>query len=578
MTAYLRTAFSRDLLSSIFSALRIPYSVLILFFAFHLTPLFAATGERAMVVTPDHRATQAALDVLKQGGNAVDAAVVAGWVMNVVSPQSSGIGGSGLFLFYDIGTRRILSFDGSVKAPAKATPGMFLDARGKPLPYQPERNTGGLPVGVPGLLKMAEGVHAKYGTHKFPFAQLFEPAILLAEKGTEVSGELSGALRENAERLILLDPTKALFFKEGIPLGTGEKFQQPDLVKAFRLIQKKGSSAFYNGAIATEIVRDVQKNKFRPGVLEDRDLEDYAAAEREPLHATYQSYDLFSAAPPADGGVMLFRALNVLSHFAMPGLGKSAEAYHLLGETQNVAFAYRGGVVDPDLFDIPLKELLSGAWAQERAGDIKFDQVIHSAKAVGQETGSGTGKKHSGISIMVVDTHGNIAILVATLGDAFGSGLRVPGYGFFLNNLLTDFDVDPSSGSSAGMVSGGQRPRGTESPVLMFKDGKPAVMANAYGPEDPAAVLLNVIVPRIDLGASCSEALEFPRVLERGDTLREEKGLYAQEMIRLKLELLGHKIEKEDAIGLAQMVCFDPGSGKIEGESDARGEGEAAGF
>ena len=122
MTAYLRTAFSRDLLSSIFSALRIPYSVLILFFAFHLTPLFAATGERAMVVTPDHRATQAALDVLKQGGNAVDAAVVAGWVMNVVSPQSSGIGGSGLFLFYDIGTRRILSFDGSVKAPAKATP------------------------------------------------------------------------------------------------------------------------------------------------------------------------------------------------------------------------------------------------------------------------------------------------------------------------------------------------------------------------------------------------------------------------------------------------------------------------
>ena len=539
----------------------------------------AASGEKAMVVTPDPRATQTALEILKQGGNAVDAAVAAGWVMSVVSPQSSGIGGGGLLLFYDIGTRRILFFDGSVKAPADARPEMFRDAQGKLLPHQPDRNTGGLPVGVPGLLKLAEEVHAKYGTHKFPFEKLFEPAILLAENGTAVSAELSLALRENTERLGLLDPEKTVFFKEGIPLGAGETLQQPELVKAFRLIQKRGSSAFYRGAIASAMTRAVRKNKVRPGMLKDRDLEDYTAAEREPLHSTYQGYDLFSAGPPVDGGVMLFRALNVLSHFALPGLRKSPEAIHLLGETQKVAFAYREGVADPDMFEIPLKELLSEEWAQERAGAIKFDRVIASDKT--RKADGALPKKRSGISIMVVDPHGDIVILAATLGDAFGSALRVPGYGFFLNDLLTDFDAENFSGKDvplAGVITGGQRPRGPEAPVFLFKDGKPAMLASAYGPEDPATLLLNVLIPRIDLGASCAEAMEWPRLLVRGDMLRLEKGLYDQETTRLKLELLGHKIEKEDALGLVQMVCFDQGSGKIEGESDPRAAGEAAGF
>jgi gamma-glutamyltranspeptidase/glutathione hydrolase len=562
------------------AVLRTPYALLILLLTAPFCPaLQAAIGEKAMVVTSDPRATQAALEVLKKGGNTIDAAVAAGWVMSVVSPQSSGPGGSGLFLFYDIGTRRILFFDGSVKAPANAKAEMFRDAQGKLLPYQPGRNTGGLPVGVPGFLKLAEEAHAKYGTHKFPFEKLFDPAVLLAEKGTEVSAELAAAIRENADRLGLLDPEKTVFFKKGAPLGAGETLQQPELVKTFRLIQKKGSSAFYRGAIAAAMTRAVRKNKVSAGTLNGRDLENYAAAEREPLHSTYQGYDLFSAGPPADGGVMLFRALNVLSHFGMPGLGNSPEAYHLLGETQKIAFAHREGVADPDMFEVPLKELLSESWAQDRAGAIKLDQVIVSGKTLAKETG--TGKKRSGISIMVVDPQGNIAILAASLGDAFGSALRVPGYGFFLNDLLTDFDTEIPAGkdaSSAEVMNGGQRPRGPEAPVFFFKEGKPAVIANAYGPEDPDGVLLNVLVPKIDLGVSCSEAANAPRLLTRGDTLRLEKGLYDQGTIRLKLELLRHKIEKEDSLGFTQIVCFDQSSGKIEGESDPRAAGEAAGY
>ncbi len=546
--------------------------------AFFSPCLQAATGEKAMVVTPDSRATQTAIEILKQGGNAVDAAVAAGWVMTVVSPQSSGIGGGGLFLFYDIGTRRILFFDGSVRAPGNAKPEIFRDAQGKLLSYR-ERSLGGLSVGVPGFLKLTEEIHAKYGTHKFPFEKLFDPAILLAENGTEVSAELSGALRENADRLSLLDPEKTTFFKGGLPLGAGEKLQQPELVKAFRLIQKRGSSAFYRGAIAGAMTRAVRKNKLRSGTMSDRDLEGYAAVEREPLHSTYQGYDLFSAGPPADGGVMLFRALNILSHFGMPGLGRSPEAYHLLGETQKVALAYRGGVADPDMFEVPLKELLSEAWAQNQAGTIKFDQVI--APMGDARKDGGLEKRRSGISVMIVDTHGNIAILCATLGDAFGSALKVPGFGFFLNDLLTDFDAEISSGkdgSTAEVMTGGQRPRGPEAPVFLFKDGKPAMLANAYGAEEPAAVLLNILVPRIDLGVSCAEAVESSRVLARGGALNLEKGLWDHETIHLKLELLGHKMVQRDALGLTQMVCFEQGSGNIEGESDPRGAGTAAGF
>ncbi|MFH1209088.1 MAG: gamma-glutamyltransferase [Candidatus Omnitrophota bacterium] len=580
MKILLGTAFSKNFFPRIFSALHTSYAGLALLLILLFSPgLQAATGEKAMVISPDSRATQAALEVLKQGGNAVDAAVTAQWVMEVVEPQSSGIGGGGLFLFYDIGTRRILSFDGSVKAPTKAFPEMFLDKNKKPLPYQPERNTGGLPVGVPGLLKLMEEVHAKYGTHKFPFAKLMEPAIRQAEEGTEVSAALTRALQENAKRLALLDPEGTVFFENGVPLKEGKKIFQPELAKALHLIQDKGAKVFYGGAIADAITRAVHKNVYSTGLLSETDLEDYAIATRDPVHATYQGYDLFSVGPPADGGVMLFRGLNLLSGFGIHGFGQVSETYHLLGETQKIAFSNRSGVADPDLFDVPLKELLSEAWAQDRASAIKFDQILKSDEM--KVEGPERGKKRVGSSVMVVDPQGNIVILTATLGDAFGSALRVPGYGFFLNDLLTDFAADPSSvkdPNSAAIISGGQRPRGPEAPAFIFKTGKPSLLWNAYGPEDPAAVLLNVMVQKIDLGASCSEAVGFPRLLVRGRTLRMESGLYDREMIRLKLALLGYDIENEDPIGIAQIVCFDEGSGRIEGESDPRASGEAAGF
>ena len=276
---------------------------------------------------------------------------------------------------------------------------------------------------------------------------------------------------------------------------------------------------------------------------------------------------------------MLFRGLNLLSRFGISGFGQVPETYHLLGEAQKVAFSNRSGVADPDFFDVPLKELLSEVWAQDRAKLIRYDQVLKSDSL--KVKGPGASAKRAGSSVMIVDSHGNIAILTATLGDAFGSALKVPGYGFFLNDLLIGFTADPSlvqNPKSAELISGGQRPRGPEAPTFIFKKGKPSMLLSAYGPDDPAAVLLNVVIQKIDLGASCAKAVRFPRLLVQDAALRMESGLYDLETMRLKLALLGHDIKKEDPIGSAQMICFDEGSGRMEGESDPRSGGEAAGF
>ncbi|NCC58657.1 MAG: hypothetical protein EOM17_13690, partial [Synergistales bacterium] len=311
------------------------------------------------------------------------------------------------------------------------------------------------------------------------------------------------------------------------------------------------------------------------GRLRERDLEGYAIASRSPLYSTYQGYDLFTAGAPASGGITLLRAFNILSHFGIPGLGQVPETYHLLVETQKAAFLEHDSVADPDLFDVPTQELLSEAWAQDQAGSIRFDQVLKSGAKREQNMNYG------GSSVVVADPQGNIVIFSATLGDPFGSGLRVEEYGFFLNDLLADLAADPAmaeSPESPELISGGQRPRGPEAPVFVFKDGKPVLVANAYGAEDPAAILFNVLVQKIDLRGSCVDAVEAPRILSRGRELLLEAGLYEKESLRTKLKLLGHDLREKDPFGIAQMVCFDEGSGKISGEADSRADGEAAGF
>lgn len=543
-----------------------------LFLAFLFSPVLqAALSDKAIAVTSDLRATKAATEVLGQGGNAIDAVVAAAWVLNVVQPQSSGLGGSGYLLFYDIGTRRILFFDGSVQTPAEVFAEMFFDEKGELRPYRSDRNTGGLPVGTPGLLKLLEEVHARYGTQKFSFEKLFDPAIQEAGGAAAVSASLAQAIQEHKERLALFDAGRGLFLKNNQPVSAESKISQPDLAKTFRLIQSKGIRIFYEGEIAKAIVQTVQKNSFRPGFLNYRDLEDYSVARRDPIHITYEGYDVFSVSPPAAGGIMLFRALNILSQFGLAGFGKTAETYHILEETQKHAFTGGLAIADPDVFEVPLEELLSEKWAQERRESIKFDKVLRLKDS--QKNTPETGRKQMLSSVLVADTHGNIAALTMTLGDAFGSAVMVPGYGFFLNNQLTDFNATPDlvkKGEAVNIPSPGQRPRAPVVSTLVFEKGKPFLVMDVYGDEDPAAVLMNLFVQKIDFGRTCADSITASRILDREGILWMEPGIYAQETMRVKLELLGHKIEKKEKIGTAQMICFEDSSGKIAGESDPR--------
>ncbi|MBU9888280.1 MAG: gamma-glutamyltransferase family protein [Candidatus Omnitrophica bacterium] len=542
--------------------------------------LKAATGDKSMVVTPDARATQAGLEVLRQGGNAIDAAIAAQWVLNVVQPQASGIGGSGQILLYDAPMRRILYYDGNTRAPGEASRGLFLDGQGRLPPYRPDRNTGGLPVGVPGLLKLLQEIHFQYGTKKFTFEELFDPAIRMAEEGVEVCGPLAQALREETSRLSLSPISKKdLSGDNGQPLEEGQKFFQPELAKTLRLIQGNGTGVFYKGEIAEAMVRTVRNDPYAPGVLSLRDLEKYAAVRRDPVHGNYHGYDLFSLGAPASGGILLLRGLNVLSSFDVSGLGRTTDIFHLLEEVQKIALTNRAAIADPDFFNIPEKELLSQAWAKAKAGSIQLDKA--SKENVTPNPALESMKRPARASILAADAQGNRVILSSSLGDAFGSAIKVPGYGFFLNNSLTDFDADLASVNDPGaanVVAPDQRPRNAAAPLFAFKEGRFALMLDAYGPDEPAAVLLNLIILKLDLGVTCEKALAAPRLVDAGGITQIESELYDDGLVRTFLELSGQTVEKKEDLGRVQMIFFEKDTGKMIGGSDPRGAGEAAGF
>lgn len=538
--------------------------------------LEAAQGEKVMVVTPDSRATQAALEVLQKGGNAADALVTAQAVLNVAEPQSSGIGGGGSLLFYDAGTRSILFFDGSVKAPAKAHSRMFLRPDGMPAQYK-ELRTNGLAVGVPGTLGLLREVHGRYQSGKFPFAKLLEPAVELAEKGTTVSESLSKALSEHKTGLTASDYFRDIFLKNSVLLKEGDTLVQLDLARTLRTIQEKGIGAFYSGAIARSIIKTLQERSGKERLLSARDLESYEAVKRDPLYAGYGGYDLFTAGPPSAGGVELLAACGILSELGVAAFAGKPEGIHFVGEAIKLSSRVPDAVGDPDIFDLPIREFLSQEWIQKQAGKVRRDKVYEMPLRIPEEAP----KSPAGAPILIRDKWGNMAAYHGTLGDPFGSGIMVRVQGFFLNNLLLDFDRAPGllANPNAPNIPGPlQRPRNYFSPVFVFKEGKPVLALNAGDGGDSSRTALNMLVQHIDFKVPCGGLIGVPRVFAEDGALRMEKGLYDAELLRVQLGLWGHKIQLRDSLGDGQIVCFEKDSGKITGQADPRGEGEAAGF
>lgn len=557
----------------------------LLFLSFSLlfsnTPAQAAIGRKAMVVTADPHASAAALETLQLGGNAVDAAIAAQWMLNVVEPASSGIGGGGFFLYYEAATKRVYFFDGREKAPAAAYPEMFLDKHGKPYEFYPDAITGGLAVGVPGTLKLLYEVKERFGSKAFAFRELFNPAIDIAEKGFPISPRLATYIEQERKRLKKFPASKAIFLnKKGKALKAGEILVQEDLAKTFRIIQKEGIQAFYEGEIAKAIVDAVRNTKIHPGLMTKEDLANYDVKRRDPIHGTYRGYDLFSAPPPSSGGSTLFETLNILEHYDLTSKGRTAEGLHLFIEAQKLAFRDRNQMLgDSDFVKIPVEKIISKELAQKHVQEINPHFATPSLEAASRPlTLENTHTTH----ISIVDEQGNMAAFTTTIEYLFGSGMVVPGYGIVLNNELTDFDLNPRNDKGdivPNAPAPNKRPRSSMTPTFVFKGGKPVLVLGSPGGSRIIGAVLNIIVNIIDHHEGLRTALEAPRMINRDGPTEMETDFFNNPHLKRDLQRRGHPIAENPAIGNIQAVYFDPETdGFMNGESDPRGEGQALGY
>lgn len=536
-------------------------------------------GTRAMVVTADPHATRIAYQILQSGGNAVDAAIAAQWVLNVVEPQSSGIGGGGFFLYYDASAKRIYAFDGREKAPEESYPEMFLEENGQPCVFRPSCITGGRPVGVPGVLKLLQHVYDRFSSKKYSFADLFDPGISLAEKGFPVSGRLAGFIEKEKDRLKLFEDSKKTFLDSfQRPLIAGTILKQPDLAATFRMIQKKGIMAFYEGEIADAIVDAVRHAPVKPGNMKKTDLMYYEVKSREPVRGTYRGYDLFSMSPPSSGGTTLVEALNILEIYPMNSEARTADGVHLFSEAQKLAFQDRNeSLGDPDFVKVPVLQLTSKKFAADRAQQIKMDRAIDASSLPVKLPTDSSNTTH----ISIVDEQGNMVAFTSTIEDIFGSAMMVPGWGFFLNNELTDFELEPKKADGklkANAPEGEKRPRSSMTPTFIFKQGKPVMVVGSPGGSKIIGIVLNIIVNVLDFGMSLESAMRAPRVINRAGSIEMEPDAYNLYELRRELEKRGHSVVKVDPFGNAQAIYISPESGVMTGASDPRGIGEAAGY
>jgi gamma-glutamyltranspeptidase/glutathione hydrolase len=561
-----------------------------------------ATARRAMAATANPHATAAALEILRAGGNAVDAAAAAQFVLNVVEPQSSGIGGGGFMLIYLAARKEVVAIDGREEAPAAATPEMFLHSDGHPQPFFPDRITGGNAVGVPGLPRMLEKAVQRYG--RVSLARVLAPAIRLAGEGFAVSPRLAGSLKRHGERLGRFPATRALFFgTDGRTLPAGVHLVQPELAATFRLLAAEGSPAFYRGPVARDIVRTVREAPFNPGRMALEDLAGYAAPLRKPVRATFRGYTVYGMGPPSSGGVTLLQMLLLLERAPVPRRTTGAERVHRFAQAARLAYADRARyLADPDFVPVPVRGLLDGAYAARRAGAIEWAAPlapVEAGRPPGAQAGHGMGRGREHVStthLTVVDEARNMVALTSSIEQAFGSGMIVPGRGFLLNNQLTDFSPRPADDSGRPIANraeggkrsrrtaldgagtpGGKRPRSSMAPTLVFRDGKPVLALGSPGGSRIIQYVARVLVDVLEFGRPLQAAIAGPHFTHLADRTALEPAPATAEVVAA-LERLGHRVRIREQNSGLHAIRIDPESGLLHGGADPRREGTARGY
>lgn len=538
-------------------------------------------AQRFMMVTANGHATAAGAEVLRRGGSAVDAMVAAQFVLNLVEPQSSGIGGGAFLLYWDAKSRQLTSFDGRETAPMAAGPDLFLEPDGTPMAFE-DAVPGGRSVGVPGTLALLEQVHRRFG--RLPWAELVEPAAALAEDGFEISPRLAGAIADSAATLGRFPTARAYFLgTDGEPRAADTMLRNPEFAQTLRTIASEGSAPFYRGRLGDAVVAAVRDAPSNPGLLAVTDLARYRVVEREPVCGAYRAYRVCGMGPPSSGGVAVLQILGLLEHFDLALLGPTVDGFQALIEGSKLAFADRNlYLADPDFVRVPVRGLLDPSYLTVRAQQIRLDTSLDKATAGNppwREAGSLAPDTSPGLpgtsQIVVVDGDGNALSMTTTIESGFGSSVMVGG--FLLNNELTDFSFAPSDGGRlvANRVEAGKRPRSSMAPTIVFdRGGDPLLLVGSPGGSQIIGFVAQALVGVLDWSLTPQQAVAAGHVLNRNGPTELEAGTEAA-ALEAALKARGQKVQvKTLNSGLHAIQKSD---GRLISGVDPRREGRAEG-
>ncbi|MGI2046846.1 gamma-glutamyltransferase [Shewanella oncorhynchi] len=538
-------------------------------------PVWAKHG---MVASQETLASRTGVEILKQGGNAVDAAVAVAFSLAVTLPRAGNIGGGGFMLVHIAKENKTIAIDYREMAPSKAKKNIFLDENGDAVEKLSREH--GLAVGVPGTVMGMSLALEKYGT--MTLAQVTAPAIKMAQEGISITPDLAQSLAGLKRRMAQWPTTAAIFYKaDGSDYQVDDILKQPELAHSLSLIAEKGTKGFYEGETATKLINAV---KDAGGIMTLDDLKNYKVVEREPVRGEYRGYEVVSMPPPSSGGVHIIEMLNVLQQFPIDKLGhNTAQTIHLMAETMKYAYSDRSEYLgDPDFYKVPVRALTSKDYAQKIASQIAMNKATPSAEIKPGKLAPYESDQTTHFS--VVDKWGNAVSNTYTLNFSYGSGLVAKGTGILLNNEMDDFSAKPGVpngyglvGGDANSVEGNKRPLSSMSPTIVMKDGKPFLVTGSPGGSRIITTTLQIIMNVIDHGLNIAEASNAARVHHQWqpDELRVESS-FNRDTISL-LEAKGHKVKVQSAMGSTQSIMVTEQG--IFGASDPRHSGsEAIGY
>lgn len=544
----------------------------------------AVRASQYLAAAANPHAAEAGAQIMASGGSAVDAAIATALVLNLVEPQSAGIGGGGFMLVWDNARQRLRAFDGRETAPAGVNRRLFYDATGKKRSFM-EAVVGGASVGVPGMLRMFEMVHAEYG--KLPWSDLFQPAIRLAEAGFAVSPRLHELLSQ--DRYLRDSPqARALFYTaDGAAKPVGSLLANPAFAAALRRIASDGANAFYSGAIAADIVATVNTAPGNPGNMTLADLAGYRAQERDPVCAPYRAYRVCTMPPPSSA-VNMLQALGILSHFDLARHAPlSPEAVHLIAQAERLGYADRDYyVADPDHVQMPLGGMTDRGYLAGRA------KLVDPLQGSGQPAAPGEPPtKHGAVRsfgrdsavelpstthISTVDAQRNAVAMTVTIENVFGSKQMT--HGFLLNNQLTDFssEAEENGRPVANRIAPGKRPRSSMAPTVVFNgDGSLRLVVGSPGGSRILGYVAQAIVGVLDWNLDIQQAISLPHYLDRNTGLELEKDTAAASLAEI-MRARGHRVSVLELNSGLQGIEVTPG-GDLVGGADPRREGVARG-